>query len=565
VLIKIFSSTYTAIILIALIVLASAYGTLLAPSPTKGVATLYASPIFSLLFFLLAINIIFCSLRRLPKVLKHLKHLSPPLLPDYYMRQKYSYIAEVNPAKKEPLLRLLRKYLHYGITQDGKHGFFSQKGILNQFGSYVLHTGILIILSGGLMRFILLQTGYVVPNARLVIPEAQSVDWFFVPGEDKSKGTLRYVRRSLGFKVRCLDFDEVKYPGSDIPEAYSTTVEIEEGGLRTISIIDMNHTLRWQGFKIHQLGFEPNDEVSRYLVEVRKKTNKDKEQKVIVDFTPGTPIPLTPFMEDNEGVLLLWIKEARPNAQWEITRYNQKKTAQKEIVYTGSLLSSSDIDSFIVTRLVPDFRIDEQGRVFSATPEFNNPAIYVVTYKGDIPMRGRWCFFRKEFRGMGTQPGDPYAFKFVDYHIDPSSMRNPTLTVEVVQLPDKRVIGRFQLGINEPQQIPGTSVTEDTVTSPGSALSRNNPFSVRLISTTQGYTTILGLVREPTTPLTFIGGGIVVLGAFFIFFLRYRRIFALYDEHSGKLYITLVCRNPGWRTEQEWKKLLNTFSFLETK
>lgn len=547
--------------LIALIVVASAYGTLLAPSPAKGVATLYASPIFNLLFLLLSLSLIFCSLRRLPKVFKNIKSLSLPLSTDYYLRQKYRFVAKVSTEQKDSLFNVLNKHLRSGRSIDGKYVFYLQKGLLNQFGSYILHTGILIILAGGVIRFILLQTGYVVPNAQLIIPESQSVEWFFVPTEDKTTGSIKYKKQELGFKIRCLDFDEVKYPGSEVPESYSSTVEIEKNGMKIISVIDMNHPLRWQGFKIHQMGFEPNNDVERYLVEVRRKGSREK---AVLDFTPGTPVPLTGFANNGKGQSLLWIKEARAGAQWEITRFEQQRTDGKEIAYTGRILPPLEIDSFIVSRLVPDFRIDDKGKVFSASSEFNNPAIYVIPYKGNMPMRGRWCFLRKEFQNMSIYPDEPYAFKFLDYSIGSTDERNTTVTVEVIHQPDNRVLGQFSVRLNQRQQLPAGDVYEDETESSITALSGGNPYSVRLIGRAQGYTTVLGLVREPTTPLTFIGGGIVVLGAFFIFFLRYRRIFALYDERSCNLYLTLICKNPDWWTDLEWQRLINKFSFLET-
>jgi len=560
---KVVSSPYTAIVLIALLIILSAYGTLLAPSPAKGFASLYSSPLFTALFSLLALNLFFCSLRRFPSVYRQFRNARPPRTPDFYKRQKFSFIAHVPEEQKEKTLEELPRLFPINATYGDNEGFLLQRGVLNRMGSYILHMGILLILFSGLIRFILMQVGYVVPRGRIVVAETETVNHFLVPVEDKETGKLEYKERPLGFSLRCLDFDEVKYPGSEIPESYSSVVEVDPPGKKRIHTIDMTTPLKFKGFKIHQVDFNRNPTVARYLVELEKREYPG--ESVTVDLSPGIPVPVQFSEEETGRKLLLTVKGVNINDAWKIEGMERYDKEEREVLFSGRVEVPAGAYSFTPTLLVPDFKMDADMRVYTASEEFNNPAVHILVSRNSEPLSERWCFFNEEFRGIGGRDGDMFDFEFLDYDAA-SSVTRSSVTIKVSTRTDQQELGTYSLGINEQQAIfyPLENYNDQTTPST-TAVTGDDAFSVKVLRPVHAYTTVLGISREPTTMLTFLGGIIIVAGAFFIYFITYYRIAGLFDSASQTLYLALVCRNPSRSILRHWQHTIDKFDFLKEK
>ncbi len=559
--IKILSSTYTALLLIGLIVILSAYGTLLAPSPAKGFASLYGSPVFFILFFLLAVNIIMCSIRRLPRVIKQLR--SPPVAtsPEFFTRQAFHHITSPSLQNSDKVIVYLEKNFNARSKKDDLYCYTYQKGILNRLGSYVLHLGILVILAAGLIRFFLLQAGYVVQNARAFIPEGDFTEHYYVPRETEETGEGVYEPQALGFRMRCLDFDAVTYPGSRIPKYYSSIVQVFSGEQGNIYKIDMNNPLVVQGFKFHQVDYKENFKVHRYEAEITHKSGS----KTLVDFSRGVEVPFS-LNGDDQNMYLLEITREEGGLHWTIIPCSGNYNEGTE-EYTGVVAIEGSPYAFEIARFVRDFRIGEEGRVFSETDEFNNPAVHIVTYKNGTPMQEQWCFYREEFRGFGSKEDDLFEYRFHEYSLPRNDAEAITFTIGVFDATTGEQIGKFGIGVRQVQRITSSTSSIPEPETESNAMNTDDfsggAFSVRLRGTTKGYTTFLGVVREPTLKGTMLGGVVVVIGAFFIFFISYRRYFALYDSTNRTLYLAMQSRNPTWGVRQEWKHLCRHFSRLE--
>lgn len=549
----IFASTYTAVILIALIVILSAYGTLLAPSPEKGFASVYASPLFMGLFFLLAINLILCSLKRLPAVLKQLLFPPLPQNSDFFLRQSLNYSAEIEASQKESFLSNLRRLFPRYKYSDRRHYFIKQRGVSHRLAPYLIHSGILIVLGAGLIHFVLVKTGYIVTTGRIVVPEAESVNYYLVISDSQSPNTAspNYIQRPLGFSLRCLDFDEVKYPGSDIPQYYSSLVSIQDRDVNFIYTIDMNNPLKWRGFKIHQVDFQLNPTVSRYQIEIHKLP----EFKFRLDVSPGVQHPLTELVMSKSSPPVLNITVEPGRKIWQITETRENN---EEVNYSGTLLPPPGYYHFSISRWVTDFRRDSEGNVYSQSTEFNNPAVYITLYRGETAMYSRWYFWRPEFRNFMTHPDDPFSFEFIDFKTHDNDLLNAEFKLRVKYTLTGEELGTYWVGINQQQKLnfPGIDLEEDKQISNESEGSVKNPYKVYLLGKTDGYTTILGVVRDPTPILIFIGGGIISLGAICLYFVRFYRLIAMYDEQESRIYLTIITSQPAAGIKKIWEGLL---------
>lgn len=72
---------------------------------------------------------------------------------------------------------------------------------------------------------------------------------------------LRFSRTALPYGVRLVKFTHKTYPGTDIPQEFSSRVEIDNPGTqeRREAVIFMNNPLRYDGKTFYQAGFADND------------------------------------------------------------------------------------------------------------------------------------------------------------------------------------------------------------------------------------------------------------------------------------------------------------------
>lgn len=78
---------------------------------------------------------------------------------------------------------------------------------------------------------------------------------------------LRFTRHYLPATIQLLDFKHDRYPGTDIPFNFSSSVRILEpdSGKRD-TLIYMNHPLRYDGLTFYQASFANNDTMSMFQV-----------------------------------------------------------------------------------------------------------------------------------------------------------------------------------------------------------------------------------------------------------------------------------------------------------
>ncbi len=350
---SLFSSIKTAIILFFLIAGTSIIGTVIKQQPTpEGYERIYGqfwakvikalelydmyhSWWFQLLLLLFTINLVVCSIDRLPRVLKFFKRESRIREREYLSQLQLRCTGRFKgspEALKERVLALLRE-AGFKAKEEMKQNetlyIFAEKGLLNRLGVYITHFSILFILLGGLIGSMFGFTGYMT----------------LVEGGKSNNVVLRggFSNKALPFFIECEDFRIVFYKNNpNVPKAYISSVKVLDGG-RVVkeAEVKVNHPLKYKGIYFYQ---------SSYGV-----------------FSSG------------EGVLTVKIRDEQTG---KVEKVDLKVGQEKDVKDMGVKLK--------LVAFYPDFVLTPEGPA-SRSDELNNPAALIELSSGNETSRV-WVF-----------------------------------------------------------------------------------------------------------------------------------------------------------------------------
>lgn len=298
---------------------------------------LYHSWWFTFLLFMFALNLIVCSIDRMPSLLKSFKPSSQPLP---------TQVLEKMPVKKKidniqpPVLDRINKTLkNKGFST---HVFEMQEGIQIQakkwsktrLAVYLTHLSILIILIGALMGTFWGFRGF------MNIVEGTGLNFAI---SDSGKAI------PLGFEVKCDKFEAEYYENSSIPKAYRSYIRILQNGQvikfneKENVIIEVNKPFSYKGITFYQAsyGFQPSEH-AEFRFTYFDKTGKEHkisarfEEKFnipgtsviasVIDFSPALGIDEQGklFNMDtnmiNPAVLVSFDERGKKTEQWILSR-----------------------------------------------------------------------------------------------------------------------------------------------------------------------------------------------------------------------------------------------------
>ncbi len=253
---------------------------------TLSIQDMYNSWWFLSLLGLFCLNLIICSLERIPGVIKivrkdNLKTRSERLLKlpfNATLRSEKSpadATVQVNDflAKKgwQPQSRQ---------TDDGTM-LFAQKGAWTRFGVYIVHVSILIILLGAVIgsstfaRKVLQNPDFAFKGS-IMVPESQQTDFIysFQTGE----------KIDLGFTVRC-NYFTIEYYDNGMPKTFLSKITVLEDGQpvvlkdgKTVHFLEVNTPLTYKGVTFYQSSYQP---YSDFLVTLTSTTTGKTQQNII--------------------------------------------------------------------------------------------------------------------------------------------------------------------------------------------------------------------------------------------------------------------------------------------
>ena len=259
-----FSSIKLAVLLLFLLALTSIIGTVIEQQASPDVYEkygefwknvilklhlydVYHSWWYILLIVLFAINLIVCSIKRLPYIHKLVKYPQKELTSEAEKKLPILYKITLTSSKLEEIKDRIKSFLtklgyKVEIIEKGKNiYFFADKRPWARYGVYIVHIGILIILIGALVSALFGYRGYM-----NLAPKTQS-----------NLVTLFYSDKiiELPFYVRCNDFKIEFYPNG-MPKAYIANITIIEDGKEVVNhLVKVNDPLEYDGIYFYQASY----------------------------------------------------------------------------------------------------------------------------------------------------------------------------------------------------------------------------------------------------------------------------------------------------------------------
>ena len=282
------SSLKLTIILLIIIAVASIVGTII-PQQYEGGETfrhlspglvqvfdslqlfdMYHSIWFIILMGLLSLNLIVCSLNRLPASWKLFSAIPSPdrkkpfenLLPENVLLIEKDRNEVIN--RMENLLRKKYKKIKRKDA-DNATFFYGEKGAYSNFGVYIIHLSILIVITGAIIGSLL---GF---GAFVNIPEGESTNTVHL---GRQKGV-----KKLDFTVRCDKFT-ISFYENGMPKEYRSNLSfLKDNNVILQGPLLVNHPITVNGIRFYQASYGTTPGGQAHIT-VRRENEKETTVKV---------------------------------------------------------------------------------------------------------------------------------------------------------------------------------------------------------------------------------------------------------------------------------------------
>lgn len=228
---------------------------------------MYSSWWFLGLLMLFSMNLIICTIDRLPHVWHMVvaDNLATPVERLEKMEQRAHFAGNnTTPTAAADIIHGVLLANGWKAKQaERPEGtlLFAQKRAWSRLGVYVVHLSILVIFAGAIVGSLF---GF---KAGVLIPEGHSVSEVYEFGTDRPI--------PLGFDLRCDRFD-IQFYANGMPKKYRSelTVNDQRQGKTFTRPIEVNDPLSYRGITFYQSSYEPTNE---FLVQVESPANGKKQ------------------------------------------------------------------------------------------------------------------------------------------------------------------------------------------------------------------------------------------------------------------------------------------------
>lgn len=409
-------------------VLVKLFGESLAPTMYSifnnlGFMDMYRSWWFMTLLILFSVNIVICSVNRLPRIWKMVREPIRPLTEEQLgkITMKREVVLKGKPDRVRDTVTGTLKAIgfNYGESKEDKgYQFYSQKGSFTRLGVYITHLSILLILSGALIGIFFGFKGSV------NIPEGGSYAVAFsrtgplsqvekderhrlIDVVEESLGSVsnaamqlgmdekslrakmrRYGIQPIGFSIRNDDFNVDFYEGSDMPKEYKSWLTIIDNGKEVMKkSIEVNDPLTYKGVTFYQAsyGMVPRAQ-GMFVLKVTSQSGVSEIKQLQPDDTfiiPGTNIEGTikdfspALARDKQGKFFTYTEEMMNNPAVFI----DFKEGGKE-KYSGWILKRYPVTGRLPEGHIIEF-VDLWGAQYTGLQVRKDPGVWVV-YLGCI-------------------------------------------------------------------------------------------------------------------------------------------------------------------------------------
>ena len=309
---------------------------------------MYHSWWFILLLYLLTVNLVACSIKRLPRDLKMVS--TPTLILNEGLEKSLSCVEHHKTSGNATTLRdrmvefLRQEFAAPQVTEDkGVYHLFAQKNLYSRFGVYFLHFSIIVIFIGamtgsyfGYKAFVNIEEGSGVSE----VYKRPAVGEHMETQEQLAKRTI-----NLGFTVRCDKFT-VSFYDNGAPKEFKSILSVIENGKPVIDRrpIIVNDPLTYKGITFYQASYSPAGEPVFHLTARNRKNNT--QTKLAVRQSDRIALPDGAYLQALE-----YTQEIKPF----IPQLSGPALKVALITKTG------EPQSFLLLRNYPDFDVERGG------------------------------------------------------------------------------------------------------------------------------------------------------------------------------------------------------------
>ena len=241
---------------------------------TFGLTDIFHSPFFIFLLLMWAMNLLACSIERLPAIWRLTFHVpappvSDPTLSDWSpedaKKRKYMIVRPgnagfetVREAKMAAMLFFQKHFGKYVVLRDREDQFqlMVEKGKFSRLGVYITHLSLLMIMTGGVTGAL---TGF---EGAINIEEGTRVSW--IQHNKGANAGLTVMRENgipvpgflnLGFEIECQKFELETYDG-ERPKAFRSILNFYENDVLVHSApIEVNDPTVYKGITFYQASY----------------------------------------------------------------------------------------------------------------------------------------------------------------------------------------------------------------------------------------------------------------------------------------------------------------------
>ena len=384
----------------------------------------YHSWWYLLMLLLLAISLLACIIDRLPGVMKAMQW-GTTRSSEEIGKMGLSKSFNITSAPADVAKRMPKGFRYQTAQEGGEIRIIGKRAMIAYLGPILAHTGLLALTVGGV---VVLGLGYAtrvagVPGDVVSDPAfdfSVRIDSFKIVYHDLGIGQYVLVDDRFLGKIVGRERGDKFLVETRTHEGNSQTVPMEASQLRNqfdiendrgniksyVSVltvlkdgrevmqkrIEVNHPLRYEGFRFYQSSFDPDRPVVKASIDSALVLITRKQDGVVVD---------TVYL--------------KPNRHYHLPDGSELRLSQ----------------------FVPDFRMD-RGRAVSASADLRNPAILLEAHKDTVELYHQWSFLRPEFPHMPSTQAD-YEFKALKLEGFKASVTYPTI-LEVNKSPGAWII-----------------------------------------------------------------------------------------------------------------------------
>ncbi len=238
---------------------------------------LYHSLWFKFIIASLALNLIVCSIIRFPGTWKRFSTVPRPdrEKPFESLPPEHSFIVNKNLDDTASATEIfLKTHCKNLIKKKSKEQcfFYCEKGRYSNFGVYLVHLSVLVIIIGGLLGAFFGFEAYV------TIPEGKTVNSVTL-----IKGGIPLA---LGFEIRCDEFNVSFYDNGTPKEFRSELTFLSERKDVEKKTLLVNHPVNYKGIKFYQASYGA---ASIKKIHLKIKENGSENKAAIIEAEQGNP------------------------------------------------------------------------------------------------------------------------------------------------------------------------------------------------------------------------------------------------------------------------------------